>query len=84
MQMISVSDEVINELRRVAMIRGLDPNAYAEELLSVSLSGKSKMNWQPKEKPFRAMQLSGAAPSGRSAEEIAAEIDAARDEWNHP
>lgn len=83
MQTISVSEQTLDNLKEAAALRGMDTNAYAEELLAISLAVlREKQNCQT-EKPYRAMQFSGIAPTGRAAEEIDAEIEAARNEWDN-
>lgn len=83
MQTISVSDQTLDNLKEAAARRGMDANTYAEELLSLSLAVlREKQNALP-DKPYRAMQFSGIAPTGRTAEEIDAELEAARNEWDN-
>jgi hypothetical protein len=76
---------------------GLTANQYIEKLLAADYAAsvqaeaavegyinatvklvRAEMNG----KPYRAMQFSGIAPTSRTAEEIDADIRAARDEWD--
>jgi len=83
MQNISVSDHTLDTLKEAAALRGMDADAYAEELLAISLAVlRERQNTLP-EKPYRAMQFSGIAPTGRTAEEIDADIETSRNEWDN-
>ncbi len=78
MHTVTLSDKTLRHLRQAAALRGLDINAYAEELLELSLAVLRENSVAPSEKRHRAMEFSGAAPSGRTAAEIDAEIEAGR------
>ena len=54
---------------------------YAEKLLEATLAVETQA--EADTKPYSASQLRGIAPSRRSAEEIDAELNAARDEWDN-
>jgi len=83
MQNISVSDHTLDTLKEAAALRGMDADAYAEELLAISLAVlRERQNTLP-EKPYHAMQFSGIAPTGRTAEEIDADIETSRNEWDN-
>lgn len=80
---ITLSSKTHAALRQAASRRGIKPDAFVEELLTTTLA----IEPQPDEdasKPYSVMDFYGAAPTGRSAAEIDAEINAARDEWDNP
>jgi hypothetical protein len=80
MQAIHLSDKTLTYLREAAALRGLDAEAYAEELLAISLAVLREKNTLSSLKPHRAMEFSGVVPTGRTASEIDAEIEAGREE----
>jgi hypothetical protein len=82
MQTITLSNETANNLRRVAALRGIDADTYADELLSISLA---VLEGDPssRAKSRRVMDYSAIAPTGRSAVEIDADIEAGRTEWDN-
>ena len=82
MQTITLSNKTLILLQQAAAKRGIETNAYAEELLQISLAvlkGNSEGEFL---KTHQATEFSAIAPSGRSASEIDAEIQASRDEWD--
>jgi len=81
MQTITLSNETVDNLRRVAALRGIDADTYAEELLSISLA---VLDGDPSSrvKSRRVMEYSAIAPTGRTAAEIDADIEAGRSEWD--
>lgn len=82
MQTITLSDKTLSHLRQVAALRGLEADAYAEELLEISLAVLQNNALTVTAKPRRAMEFSASAPTGRTAAEIDAEIEASRAEWS--
>ena len=80
--MIIISDDTLARLQEAARRRGVEVNRYLEDLLVEARSNSENSNGHAASKPHRAMQFSASAPSGRTATEIAAEIDSARDEWD--
>jgi hypothetical protein len=82
-QTIHLSGKTLTHLREAAALRGLDAEAYAEELLAISLAVLREKNTPSPIKPHRAMEFSAIAPSGRTASEIEAEIEAEREEWDN-
>ncbi|MEP6754222.1 MAG: hypothetical protein ABJA67_01875 [Chthonomonadales bacterium] len=54
----------------------------AEVILAHCLINGDQPHIEPATKPYRALQFSGAAPSGRTAAEIDEEINQSRDEWD--
>jgi hypothetical protein len=81
-QTIHLSDKTLTHLREAAALRGLDTDAYADELLAISLAVLREKNSLSPLKPHHAMEFSAVAPSGRTASEIDAEIEAGREEWD--
>jgi len=81
METVTLSDETVNNLREAAALRGMDTDSYAEELLAISLAARQGHAAASK-KRHRAMEFSGIAPSGRSVEEIDADIEVGRAEWD--
>ena len=80
MQTVALSDETANYLRQMAALRGLDTDTCAEESLAISLAVLRQGNTVP-HKPHHTMKFSAIAPTGRSAVDIDAEIEASRAEW---
>ena len=70
MQTVTLSDRTLSHLRQAAALRGLDADAYAEELLEISLAVLKENSVATKQKRFRAMEFSAVAPTGRTAAEI--------------
>ena len=80
MQSVMISENTIRQLNQAAALRGLDSNAYAEELLAISLAALRETAPIAR-KIHRAMEFSAIAPTGRAAAEIDAEIEEGRCEW---
>ncbi|GEM_PF-3297071 len=79
---IVISQTTMDRLREAALRRGMKSDDYAEELLTVTLAALMQSE-EKKTKRFNASQFRGIAPTGRSAAEIDAELNAARDEWDN-
>ena len=82
MQTLTLSDKTLSRLRQAAESRGRDADDYAEELLVNSLANSNEGSLAESAKPFRAMEFSAVAPSGRTSAEIDEEIEASRAEWD--
>lgn len=82
MHTLTLSDKTLNRLRQAAALRGMDTNAYAEELLEISLAVLKESSATAFGKRHRAMEFSAVASSGRTASEIDADIEASRAEWD--
>lgn len=78
---VTLSPTTLARLRKAALLRGMKPDTYADELLTVTLAALMP-NEESSTKPYRASQFRGAAPTGRTAEEIDADLNAMRDEWD--
>lgn len=79
---ITLSPAIHTALQQAAQRRGIKPDAYVEELLTQTLTRETQMG-NDVLKPYSVLDFYGAAPSGRSAAEINAEINALRDEWDN-
>jgi hypothetical protein len=79
---ITLSPTTHAALRRAASRRGMKPDTYVEELLTTTLADETQSD-EDAAKPYSVMDFYGVAPTGRSAAEIDAEINAARDEWDY-
>lgn len=81
MQGVTISDKtIIHQLNQAAAVRGMDINTYANELLAISRAVlQQKAPATPKK--YRVMDFAGIAPTGRTAAEIDADIEASRGEW---
>lgn len=82
MQTVTLSDKTLKHLRQAAALRGLDTDAYAEELLEISLAVLEEKALATSGKRHRALEFSAAAPTGRTAAEIDTDIEASRAEWD--
>ena len=80
MQSVTISENTIRQLNHAATLRGMDINAYAEELLAISLAALRETA-PVDQKTHHAMEFSAVAPTGRTAAEIDAELEEARSEW---
>ncbi len=80
MQNITISENTLRHLGQAAALRGMDINAYAEELLSISLAAV-RQSAPAAGKTHSAMEFGAVVPTGRSASEIDAEVEAGRGEW---
>ena len=80
MQSVTISENTLRQLGQAAMLRGMDINAYAEELLAISLAAVREAAPAVR-KTRRAMEFSAAQPTGRTASEIDAELEEGRGEW---
>ena len=79
---ITLSPAMHTALQQAANRRGIKPDAYVEELLTQTLTTEFQMG-DDVSKPYSVLDFYGVAPSGRSATEIDAEINALRDEWDN-
>ena len=77
---LSLSPAIIARLHNAASRRGMKIDVYAEKLLETTLALEPQL--EVDDKPYNVMDFYGVAPSGRSAAEIDAEINALRDEWD--
>lgn len=79
MQNVTISEGTLSQLNQAAMLRGMDSNTYADELLAISLAVLRET--VVPQKPHRAMEFSAIETTGRTAAEIDAEIEVGRGEW---
>ena len=77
---LSFSPAIIARLHKAASRRGMKTDDYAEKLLETTLAVETQA--EVDDKPYNVMDFYGAAPTGRCAAEIDAEINALRDEWD--
>ena len=82
MPTITITDRTSKSLRAAALSQGVDESTLAEEILANGLQHGAEPKAEPMSKPYRALQFSGVAPSGRTAAEIDDEINKSRDEWD--
>ena len=78
---VTLSPATLTRLRKAALQRGMKPDTYADELLTLSLVLLMPAD-ESTTKPYKAGQFRAAAPTGRTAAEIDADINAMRDEWD--
>jgi len=77
---LTLSPAILARLHKAASRCGMKIEAYAEKLLEITLAVETQPDAD--DKPYSVMDFYGVAPSGRSAAEIDAEINALRDEWD--